>query len=124
MDIITFAEKSFGCWHRDLFERSTVALDLDVLRGKAFEVRVVAKKDHKDEAGETNASMNVKRLKADGRAIRSCAANVLAISVMMLDSDDNRRGVACVLCASKFVKACTASAAGSSSPTRSARAGT
>lgn len=104
MDIVTAAEKSFGCWHRDLFERSTVALDLGFLRGKAFEARVMARREHIDEVGESNASTNPKRLKVDDRAIRSCATNAVAISVMMLDSDDNRRAVACVLAAARPVK--------------------
>lgn len=83
-------------WHTDLYERSFLALESDMLRGRQFEKVVLKLNTAGDEAESERQSTTVHKVAVDDRALRSCCSNAIAVSVMFLGDIGNRHIVAVV----------------------------
>lgn len=77
-------------WSVDAFERTFCALELDFLRGKKFERLVLRGAEPAAEGGRTTS---ISKVGFEEKTLRSCAANSVAISVMVLSDYENKRTV-------------------------------
>ena len=83
-------------WNVDLWERSHVALDQDMLCGKVFLEKLSVHKV--DQEGASHGSTRSKGLQIEDKAIKSAARNALVISVLTLRQVEHKRCVN-VICA-------------------------
>lgn len=84
-------------WTVNLFERTLLALEQDMLRGKKFEAKLTLKAKHVE--GASGSTTNPTHLQLDDRALRGCCENAVVVSILTLDDADHRRVVDCVLTA-------------------------
>lgn len=86
---LSSARKALGTWSVDLFERTFLALEHDYLQGRRF-AKLLVKAAPEGEPDQ-DAAMSTNPVKAgiDDRALRSCAQNAVAISVVFLSDYDN-----------------------------------
>ena len=89
------AGQSLRTWHIECWERTFLALECDMLKGKKFETLVI-KAGQADNIKEGNNSTSSARLAIDDRTLRACAQNAVAISVMMLSDPKNKRLVSMI----------------------------
>lgn len=78
-------------WHVDLFERTFVALECDMLRGQGMQQKLVLKCGEAERVGEGGGSTSAARLTLEDRSLKSCCENCVAISVMVLSDETNRK---------------------------------
>ena len=94
---MTAADANYNTWYADLWERTTMGLDLDFMKGKKFTQKLMLKgaASSHDEGGE---STSAKRLSLDCKVLKQLAPNMVAVSVTLLESEDNRRCVGTFRC--------------------------
>lgn len=97
LDAISAAEANLGQWHIDLWGRATLALDQDFLKGSGLMKRITVRSAEDEEMGERSASTSSKVLRIEDRALRGASHNSVALSVMLLCEDANRRIAGCFL---------------------------
>ena len=92
MGFPTMLELGLQTWHRDKFERTFVALELDCLGNKKLSDTLIVKKlGNTEDVGENSGSTTAARHSIDEKVLRSCAQNAVAISVMVLSESLNLR---------------------------------
>ena len=85
MGFPTMLELGLQTWHRDKFERTFVALELDFLGNKKLSDKlIVQKQGDTEDIGDNNGSTTAAWHSIDEKVLRSCAQNAVAISVMVL----------------------------------------
>ena len=100
MGIVERPEALLPDWGRDVFERTYVALELDMLRGRKLEERIrvregpPADRQGGEALGPTGEALGST---VEDRTLRSCCANAVGISVMLLSDVRNKRTVESVL---------------------------
>lgn len=82
-------------WAVELFERTFLALELDFLSGQRFLDRLLVKTNKGTSLSE--GGTDPRRLQVDDKALRSCCANAVTVSVFTLDDMGHRRVVDIVL---------------------------
>ena len=102
-DVIAAPEANINQWYLDLWERTTLALDMDFLRGRQFVNKILVRVKDSDDP-EHSASTSVKKLRIEDRTLRAASHNAVAVSVMMLGEDTNRRLVGMFLAGGSEVK--------------------
>ena len=103
-DLVAAGEANVKFWAIDAFERTTVALELDFLKGRGFNERIRLKMGATEEIAEGGCSTSTKLVTAEMRSLRSCAANAVVISVSLLSDTQNRRVVNSFLSAASVIK--------------------
>lgn len=91
MSSATAARDNVNSWHLDLFERLTLCIELDFVRGQQFLAKIVHLRPGKQESGGESAPTAANALTIEARSLRGCAANAVAISALMLTDATNRR---------------------------------
>lgn len=91
MSSVTAARDNVCSWHLDLFERLTLCLELDFVRGQQFLEKIVHLRPGKQESSGESAPTASNALTIEARSLRGCAANAVAISALMLSDANNRR---------------------------------
>jgi hypothetical protein len=83
------AMRELPLWAVHLWERSCVAIETDVLKGKRFTDKLVCKAKHKEaeDVGVTGS----RGIHIEDRALKSCCENATAVNVMILQQSDHRR---------------------------------
>ena len=92
-------------WAFDKFERTAVALELDFLRGRRFASQVTMRQMNADDlVAEGGAPTNPRIVNIIDRSIRDSCANVVSVSVMMLNDPHAERLCQCVLAPARALK--------------------
>ena len=83
LDRVSANVQTLALWPVDVFERTILGLYQDMLKGGKFVKLVIKHPDVADgDVGE--ASTNPKRVTMDERALRECAQNAVAISIVFV----------------------------------------
>eukprot|EP00969_Alexandrium_andersonii_P016096 704525-Alexandrium_andersonii.AAC.1 len=77
-------------WTKDLFEQTYLALEEDMLQGKAFE-KLVLRAGEAEEVKEGQNSTSSKRITMGHRTLKTACRNGIVISIMFLQDDHNKR---------------------------------
>ena len=102
LGIVSHPEAHNAEWALDTFERTTVAISLDMLAGSALASRICVRADAARDAervGPTTAAITV-----EDRTLRSCTQNAVTISVMMLSDLAHQRVVLSILATARQLK--------------------
>ena len=92
-------------WAFDKFERTAVAFGLDFLRGRRFAFQVTMRQMNEDDlVAEGGAPTNPRIINIIDRSIRDSCANVVSLSVMMLNDPHAYRLCQCVLAPARALK--------------------
>ena len=82
--------KNAPYWEVQSFERSVMAMETDVLKGKKLIEKVtISKADSSSAAGDSSTTPT--GIQLEGRPLRSMASNAVGVSVMTLVQPDNKR---------------------------------
>lgn len=88
-----FYEKN---WRFDLFERTYLALETHALKGKKLEERIALKIGLSETGDESGGQVGV-RVQLEDRGLKAAAHNCVVISVMILQSEINRKVINSVM---------------------------
>jgi hypothetical protein len=90
-------------WNVVSFERQLVALETDVLRGKAFKDKLVSELAHTSEVNDAT-STSMRRLSIADKTLRDMCANAVAVSVATLAAPQHLRVASCICVSNKLVE--------------------
>ena len=85
-------------WTVLLFEREVLGLEEDFLSGSAFKVKMGITAAQAQEAADLRTTGAAAAQNLDAKILRSCSANAVAVSVVVLSSSTNRRVVSIMQC--------------------------
>ena len=92
-----------GEWSSALFERGIPALELDWLKGRSFDQRLVLKPGPAEGIGE--GATTAPAISIDDRSLKSCCADACVVSVMTLEETHNQRAMNLVVASSMPMEA-------------------
>ena len=90
-------------WRIARFERQLVALETDVLKGRAFKSKLVQQMGRQSEHNEAT-STSVKRLDVADKSLRDMCANAVAVSVATLVEPQHERVAACISVSNEHIE--------------------
>ena len=95
------AQRFLPLWSTHAFETIHTALELDFLKGKRLEERLVIKAGLAEHVGEGGGTTNPVRVTLEDRSLRSCCQNSVAIAALVLAGPNNQRVVSLIVNASE-----------------------
>ena len=105
MGIIQVAEKMvLPRWSLEQWERTFVALECDMLKGKAAK-NMLLKPGPAEEFGDGGGSTSAGLVSLEDRSFRSCLQNALVISTMFLQDPMNRRRLQIIVGLGRHIRA-------------------
>lgn len=94
-------KKALPWWRVMQFERTLLALETDVLKGKAFRNSLTTRLAEKAQLNDLHDTTSVKRLQIQDKTLRDVCANAVAVSVVTLSDPHHHRVSACIVTAGK-----------------------
>ena len=93
---LSVAKKNLPQWSMQLWERTAMAIEMDMLHGKKFE-QLLVRPSPAEAAEESKGTTARTQPGVEDRTLRGCTQNAVAISVYMLSDLANRRKTQCIV---------------------------